>query len=102
MQQSYDFSVPEYPLKRQGLIREEMEEMEEVIFVDEESGSNFAVNLMAAIILDLCDGKHSPQDIANIISESIPESEPGQVSTDTMAILSEFSAYGLITSSKND
>ncbi|HXH71813.1 MAG TPA: PqqD family protein [Mariprofundaceae bacterium] len=96
MRENPDFPVPEFPRKRQGLVREELQESDDVIFIDNASGSNFAMNRMAAIILELCDGAHTPEAIASIISESVPKSDPEQVASDTAAILSEFSAYGLI------
>jgi len=95
MSNAPEFSVPNYPHKKQGLIREEMEGADEVIFVDDVSGSNFAMNRMAAIILELCDGEHTPAAIAGIIAESLA-ADPEQVTADTEAILTEFSAYGLI------
>jgi len=95
MSQTDEFSVPERPRKRPGLIREELEGMDEVIFVDDASGSNFAMNQMAAVILELCDGSRTPQAIADIIAESL-SADPAQVAADTEAILTEFSAYGLI------
>jgi len=95
MSNTPEFTVPDYPRKRQGLVREEMEGVDEVIFVDNVSGSNFAMNRMAAIVLEMCDGDHTPAAIAGIIAESLA-ANPEQVSADTQAILTEFSAYGLI------
>jgi len=90
-----NISVPEKPIKKDGLTYEEMEDMDEVIFVDDETGSNFSVNLVAAAVLDLCDGNHTAEDIADFISETL-NTDKQRALIDTQAILSEFVAYGVI------
>ncbi len=90
-----NISIPEKPIKRDGLTCEEMEGMDEVIFVDSETGSNFSVNLVAAAVLDLCDGNHTDEDIANFLSETLDIGRQCAL-IDTQAILSEFVAYGVI------
>jgi len=90
-----NISVPEKPIKKDGLTCEEMEGMDEVIFVDDETGSNFSVNLVAAAVLDLCDGNHTAEDIAGFISETM-NTDKQRALIDTQAILSEFAAYGVI------
>ncbi len=90
-----NISVPEKPIKRDGLTCEEMEGMDEVIFVDSETGSNFSVNLVAAAVLDLCDGNHTDEEIAGFLAESM-NTDKQRALIDTQAILSEFAAYGVI------
>lgn len=90
-----NISVPEKPIKRDGLTCEEMEGMDEVIFVDSETGSNFSVNLVAAAVLDLCDGHHTDEDIADFLSKTM-DTDRQRALIDTQAILSEFAAYGVI------
>lgn len=90
-----NISVPEKPVKIDGLTCEEMEGMDEVIFVDSETGSNFSVNLVAAAVLDLCDGKHTAEDIAEFLAETM-NTDRQRALIDTEAILSEFAAYGVI------
>jgi len=90
-----NISVPEKPIKRDGLACEEMEGMDEVIFVDSETGSNFSVNLVAAAVLDLCDGNHTAEDIAGFLAETM-NADRQRALIDTQAILSEFVAYGVI------
>ncbi len=92
-----NISVPEKPIKREGLTCEEMEDMDEVIFVDDETGSNFSVNLAAAAVLDLCDGNHTDEDIADFLSETM-NTDKQRALIDTQAILSEFIVYGVIQS----
>ncbi len=95
MDNTLNTSVPTRPIKKEGLISEDLEGMDEVIFVDSETGSNFSVNTLAAAILELCDGENSTEDIANIICETL-NTEKQQTLSDTQTILSEFVAYGLI------
>lgn len=90
-----NISVPEKPIKRDGLTCEEMEGMDEVIFVDSETGSNFSVNLAAAAVLDLCDGNHTAEDIADFLGATM-NTDRQRALIDTQAILSEFAAYGVI------
>lgn len=90
-----NITVPEKPLKKEGLISEELEGMDEVIFVDDETGSNFSLNTVAAAVLELCDGTHSCEDIARILSETL-KADREVALKDTHHILIEFVAYGLI------
>lgn len=90
-----DFQVPAYPEKITTLVPEEIDDTNETIWVDAESGSTFALNAVASAVLELCDGHHTAQDIAAIVSETLAE-EIDVVATDTQGILLEFSAHGLI------
>jgi len=95
MTDTLDFTTPKYPIRRENIIAEELEGMDEVIFIDPKNGDNFAMNRMAAIILELCDGQHTAEDISLIIHDTL-HAEPNRISKDTCAILSEFTAFGLI------
>ena len=97
MSKPLDFEVPEYPIRQENIICEELEGMDEVIFVDSETGNNYAMNRMAGIILDLCDGKHNSNDMAHVIHEAL-QGDLQRIHTDTEAVLCEFSGYGLIHS----
>ena len=90
-----DVEVPERPRKKPGLTGEELEGMNEVIYADAESGSNYSLNIVAATILELCDGTRTSADIAAIILDNM-EADAERVQADTRAILEEFAAYGLI------
>lgn len=72
-----------------------MDGMDEVIYVDTQTGSNYALNIVAATILELCDGTRTGADIADIILGNL-DADPARVHSDTQAILEEFAAYGLI------
>ena len=96
MTETADIRVPPQPKKKDSLIGEELEGMDEVIFVDTETGSNFSLNTMASAILELCDGKHTADDIARVICETF-DGDMKRISRDTHAILTEFAAYGLFT-----
>jgi hypothetical protein len=90
-----DVEVPERPRKKPELTGEELDGMNEVIYVDAETGSNYSLNLVAATILELCDGTRTSADIAAIILDNM-QADAGRVQGDTQAILEEFAAYGLI------
>jgi len=89
-----EFHIPTYPTKRFRLIGEELEGMDETIFVEIESGTNISLNVIGASILELCDGTHTAEQIADIIIEST-QADAAQVRKDTQHILLEFAAYGL-------
>ncbi|PJC70499.1 MAG: hypothetical protein CO017_05085, partial [Zetaproteobacteria bacterium CG_4_8_14_3_um_filter_59_5] len=60
--------LPEHPEKIANLSSEELEGLDEVIYVRPDTGASFSLNLTAAAVLDLCDGKRSRTDIAGIIA----------------------------------
>ena len=90
-----NITVPERPVRRENIIAEELEGMDEVIFIDPESGENYAMNNMAAVILDLCDGQHSAEDISRIIEQTL-SGDFERIHKDVQAMLAEFSAFNLI------
>jgi len=77
------------------LISEDLEGMDETIWVDARSGSSFSLNSIASAILELCDGSHTDQDIANIICESLTE-DMDNVLNDTQGMIIEFYRTGLL------
>jgi hypothetical protein len=89
-----DISVPEYPLKRPTLVGEELEGMDEIVYVDTDNGTNVSLNLIGATILELCDGSHSENDIIDLVLESL-SGDRKQVQKDIHHILMEYVAYGL-------
>jgi len=94
MTETAGIHVPLRPKKKASLIAEELEGMDEVIFVDTEDGSNFSLNTMASAILEMCDGEHTADDIVRLICETF-HGDMERISKDTHAILTEFAAYGL-------
>jgi len=76
------------------LIGEELQGMDEFIFVDTASGTNVSLNTIGATILELCDGQHTADDITSLIVETTGGA-PEQVAADVRDILQEFAAYGL-------
>jgi len=91
-----NISVPEYPIKRPTLIGEELEGMDEIVYVDTDNGTNISLNVIGATILELCDGDHSADRIAEIVLESF-SGDRQQVKKDIDQILMEYAAYGLFT-----
>jgi len=89
-----EIKVPEYPVKRPTMIGEELEGMDEVVYVDTESGTNVSLNVIGATILELCDGKHSIENITDLVLENL-SGEREQIKKDIHHILIECAAYGL-------
>jgi len=87
--------LPANPLKIERLESEELEGMDEIIYVDSENGASFSLNMTAAAILDLCNGQRSLDDLAVILHDTV-HADMQQARTDVEAILTEFSEHGLI------
>ena len=95
MKNLLDVEVPERPRKKPELTGEELEGMNEVIYVDAGSGSNYSLNIVAATTMELWAGTRTSADIAAIILDNM-EADAERVQADTRDILEEFAAYGLI------
>lgn len=96
MSEQLEISIPKHPIKRPSLVGEELEGMDEIVYVDTESGTNVSLNVIGATILELCDGNHSIENIIDLVLENL-SGEREQVSKDIHHILMEFAAYGLFT-----
>ena len=96
MTEQLNISVPEYPTKRPTLIGEELEGMDEIVYVDTDNGTNVSLNVIGATILELCDGHHTANDIIEIVLDSLA-GDREQVKKDIDQILVEYAAYGLFT-----
>ncbi len=88
-------TLPVKPQKVDGLTSEELEGLDEIIYVDSENGASFSLNLTAAAILDLCNGQRSHDDLATILRDTV-HADMEQARTDVKAILAEFAEHGLI------
>ncbi|OIO70529.1 MAG: hypothetical protein AUJ58_02575 [Zetaproteobacteria bacterium CG1_02_55_237] len=92
-------SLPELPEKVGNLIGEELEGLNEMIYVRPEDGASFSLNMTAASILELCDGKRSRVEIARLLADALPAGtapDQAKISDDVDAILANFVDYGLI------
>jgi len=92
-------SLPEFPEKVENVLGEELEGLNEVVYVRPEDGGSFSLNMTAASILELCDGQRSRDEIARLLADALPEkASPDQrtISADVDAILANFVDYGLI------
>jgi len=83
------------PLKIEGLVSEELEGLDEIIYVNAESGSSFSLNPTAAAVLDLCNGQRSHDDLATVLHDTMHVGMR-QAMADVEAILAEFAGNGLI------
>jgi len=87
--------LPERPEKVEGLLSEELEGLDEVVYVQPEDGASFSLNPTASAILDLCNGQRSHDDLSAILHETV-NADINQASADIESILAEFVEYGLI------
>jgi len=88
-------ALPEYPIKRDTLVFEELEDTQEVMVTDNADGSSLSLNLIATSVLELCDGEHQVDDMARVICEVL-DADLALVRKDVRAILEEFWAFGLL------
>lgn len=87
--------LPEYPEKIAGLDSEELDGLDEVIYVRTEDGASFSLNLTAAAVLDLCNGQRSCREIAAEIEEiSVPGGQ--NIVADVEHIIEQFVDCGLV------
>jgi len=95
LNEQQEFRMPMYPKKIDNLISEELEGMDETIWVDTLNGTSFSLNAVASAILELCDGEHTDQDIAAIISETLSE-KIEHVLVDTQGMIITFYRNGIL------
>ena len=81
--------------KADDLQSEELEGMDEVVYVRADGDIACSLNLTASAILDLCDGTRSVEDIVDIICETLHVKRE-QARRDAEAIIKEFVEYGLV------
>jgi len=92
-------SLPEFPEKISSLSSEELEGLDEVIYVRPEDGASFSLNMTAAAVLDLCDGRRSRDEIARLLGDALPPEiapKKAKIGADVDAILRTFVDQGLI------
>jgi len=92
-------SLPELPERVENVLGEELEGLNEVIYVRPEDGGSFSLNMTASSILELCDGQRNRAEIARLLADALPAgSAPDQekINADVDAILASFVDYGLI------
>ena len=91
--------LPEFPEKIPSLSSEELEGLNEVIYIRPEDGASFSLNMTAAAVLDLCDGTRNRDDIARLLAGFLPSGstpDAATVSSDVDTILRTFADNGLI------
>ena len=91
--------LPEYPEKDASLCTEELEGLNEVIYVRPTDGATYSLNVTAASILEWCDGKRSHLEIARLLADALPEHdrpEMSRISADVESVLNHFAEHGLI------
>lgn len=81
--------------KADNLQSEELDGMDEVVYVHADGEVACSLNLTASTILDLCDGIHSVEDIVDVICEFL-HADRERVRKDTDTIIKEFIEYGLV------
>ncbi|HLA38073.1 MAG TPA: PqqD family peptide modification chaperone [Candidatus Brocadiales bacterium] len=85
--------MKERPKIRIDLINETVEE--EVVIYDPKNHNLHHLNPMAGVIWELCDGNHTPKEIAEEVV-SVLETDPVQVERDVTKTIEEFQSKGLL------
>jgi len=88
-------SLPECPEKIEELSGEELEGLDEVVYVRPADGACFSLNMTAAAVLELCNGKRSRGEIAREIDAALPAGIE-QAKADVDSIIGNFVEYGLV------
>ena len=99
-------SLPENPKKTDGLLAEELEGLDEMIYVRPDNGATFSLNLTAASVLEWCDGSRNPAQIADLLGKTLADALPetqqpdsSRIQQEVNAILADFADKGLIEGS---
>jgi len=87
--------LPERPRCAEGLAFAELDGLDEVVCMEPRSTSSIALNTTAWAVLELCDGRHSVEEISRIICEATG-GEAARVHADVMAILGRFVELGFV------
>ncbi len=88
-------ALPEFPEKVENVSGEELEGLDEVVYVRPEDGACFSLNITAAAVLELCNGKRNNADISHEIEAALP-TDSAQTATDVETIIGNFVEYGLV------
>jgi Coenzyme PQQ synthesis protein D (PqqD) len=81
------------PSHRPGLLSREVDE--EVVVLDRAADRVHQLNRTAALVWRHCDGHHTPEDLARLVSERF-DGTPETVVDDVRTILQDFVRLGLV------
>ncbi len=87
--------LPECPEKIAELSGEELEGLDEVVYVRPGDGACFSLNMTASAVLELCNGKRSRDEIAYEINRAL-QTGIEQAKADVDSIIENFVEYGLV------
>ncbi|MDX8391912.1 MAG: PqqD family protein [Mariprofundaceae bacterium] len=94
-------ALPEHPEKIEDLSGEDLEGLDEVVYVREEDGACFSLNITASAVLELCNGKRRRSEIADEINSTL-QTESHQTVVDVDTIITQFVDYGLVYAEDSD
>jgi len=97
--------LPERPEKVADLSSEELEGLNEVIYVHPANGASYSLNMTAASILEWCDGQRNRQEIAGLLADALPTDTRPDMPTllaDVDATISSFVDCGLVYAGPED
>jgi len=84
--------------KKSHILSEELDD--EKVLYDPKTQNTYALNPMAAVIWDLCDGEHTPAQIAEEVL-SVLEADQSQVLSDVIRTVNEFLEKDLVEVNSN-
>ena len=84
---------------RADVLGEEIDD--ETVLFDPKNRNTYALNRMASIIWELCDGRHTPAEISAEIS-SVLNVPPGKVLTDVLKTVDDLLDKGLVEINKRN
>ena len=79
--------------RKTEILREEIDE--EVLLFNPNTRKTYVLNQMADVIWELCDGKHSPEEITDEIISAL-DVNPNIVFNDVLKVLEEFVHQNLV------
>jgi len=85
-----------HPQQQPNLTFEELEGLDEVIIINPDNNRCVSLNLTAAAVLEMCDGRHDIHAIVTELSTAFDTVDPQQITADVEAILQQLHEYQLI------
>ncbi|MDQ7003479.1 MAG: PqqD family protein [Ghiorsea sp.] len=94
MREVYDIEVPEFPIKNEPLVCEEIDEST-YVYINENDGATMTLNATASVVFDMCNGKNTDKQMADLIADTMGI-EHNIILKDVQDILQELAGFGFI------
>jgi hypothetical protein len=85
------------PRRAEGALQRELPDGETVL-LGADGQQALVLNALGGVVWSLCDGEHTPEQMAALIVQALPGTDPAQVAADLEALLRRLEAAGFLES----